>query len=424
VLTLGASPCEEDGLRSALWLQWQEGKFCDVQISAGEQCFDVHRNLLAAASPYFVALLGDRFSEASSSSPISLPGISAAVFSSVLQFIYRRTCSCEEKELQAVLEAACQLQVADLQAAAERAIIQRLTPANCLDAWNVASHLSLATMMNAAKETALSHFEEMAAESSPGGPFDALPAMLLDELLKDDKLRVKDEMIAFKALERWIAAQPSPPAEEAALLSRIRFAHMSKEQRCAVESSSLIERHPMVVLTAYREYMNKERTLRTRLRVGQRLVGQGPIQYDTRRTYLGTWNCGRATVTFDARGVSWLPAETFPTPVTQSYPLVRIPWSAITGGQIDKVNCSLVLWALHELPFQSELFNFYSPMSDRHDPQSSIYIVMEPTQFHDRGGASSITQFLKDKSSLIAFVAPGKLLGRPPLRVRLIPGRV
>jgi hypothetical protein len=157
---------------------------------------------------------------------------------------------------------------------------------------------------------------------------------------------------------------------------------------------------------------------------GQERSSNGPIQYDTRRTYLGTWNCGKATVTFDARGVSWLPAETFPTPVNQSYPLVSIPWSAITGGQIDKQNCSLVLWALHEVPFQGELFNLYSPMSDRHDPQSSIYIVMEPTQFHDRGGASSITQFLKDKSSLIAFVAPGKLLGRPPLRVRLIPGRV
>ena len=93
--------------------------------------------------------------------------------------------------------------------------------------------------------------------------------VLLDELLADDELKVDTEETAFKALERWVDAQPSPPAEEvtSGLLSRIRFPLIeSKDVRLSIEGSALVQRSPMVLVTAYREHFDKEDTPRTRKR--------------------------------------------------------------------------------------------------------------------------------------------------------------
>ena len=258
---------EADDLRSDLSAMWRQGKLCDVRIVVGTRTFEAHCVVLAAHSPYFAALVGDNFAEGQGQGHVTLQELDEPVFESVLEFVYARKCTFGETLLQPLLEAATRLQIDPLRKAAELAIIDRLTPSNCLDAWNVATHLDLTPLTVAAKKTALAAFDEVAADGSPA--FSSLPASRLDELLADDELKVDTEETAFKALERWVDAQPSPPAEEvtSGLLSRIRFPLIeSKGVRLSIEGSALVQRSPMVLVTAYREHFDKEDTPRTRKR--------------------------------------------------------------------------------------------------------------------------------------------------------------
>jgi len=201
--------------------------------------------------------------------------VSGAAFEHVLEFIYTRKCSLPLDLLQPVLEAACRLQCAELQQAAEAAVITHLSPSTCLDAWDFADHFSLTPLTAAAKRIAIGAFEEVSTSST----FSTMPAARLDELLGDDALAVKDEETTLRALESWFRAQHSPPESSVTegLLSHVRFPLMKQESRRGLEASPLVQRHPMVLVSAYREELLKEKTPRNRKR--KLMTGQ-PLTYE------------------------------------------------------------------------------------------------------------------------------------------------
>ena len=207
-----ASSEGEDELRSNLAALWREGSLCDVTIIVGARQYPAHRAVLAAASPYMKSMLAGDFAE-SRAKEITLQELSESAFDSVLKFVYERKCTLPSADaLQEVLLAACRLRVEALQQACCSAIIDRLSPAVCLDAWDLAERLSLERLTAAAKKVALNAFGEVSA--SPG--FAVLPAARLDELLADDELNVVREEQALPprtaATCSWhCRGFPSPP---------------------------------------------------------------------------------------------------------------------------------------------------------------------------------------------------------------------
>ena len=250
-IVLGSRDLTPDGLRKTCVGLWRENKFCDVKLVVGQRTFHAHRLVLAAASTFFHALVASPFTEGGEEN-IALPEISDLTFERVLEFIYARECTIDnESLLQPVLEAACRLQMDDLQAAAEIAVIQRITPASCLDAWDLADHFSLTALLAVAKKLALTRFDEVVESDA----FPTVSSARLDELLASDALTLEREELAFHALARWVDAQPEtpPPEETARLLSRIRFPLIaSGPARSELEASPLAQRHPSV-LAAMRE---------------------------------------------------------------------------------------------------------------------------------------------------------------------------
>ncbi|XP_024079751.1 zinc finger and BTB domain-containing protein 4 [Terrapene carolina triunguis] len=65
------------------------GQFCDVTIIAEDTKFPAHRNVLAACSPYFKAVLSEEPAGRQPAQVLELPDIQAGVFSDILNFIYR-----------------------------------------------------------------------------------------------------------------------------------------------------------------------------------------------------------------------------------------------------------------------------------------------------------------------------------------------
>ena len=69
----------------------ESSQFCDVQLCVDSKVFPAHRNVLAASSPYFNAMLCGSLAEGSKSS-ISIYGIPADVFSKLIDYIYTGKC--------------------------------------------------------------------------------------------------------------------------------------------------------------------------------------------------------------------------------------------------------------------------------------------------------------------------------------------
>ena len=63
-----------------------------------------------------------------------------------------------------------------------------------------------------------------------------------------------------------------------------------------------------------------------------------PYILQSKRTRVGTWDCGATQISFSAKNIQWIPAEGHPVPgSTNEYPVINLPISAITGFQVDKV---------------------------------------------------------------------------------------
>ena len=74
-------------LLSRLYSQFTSELFCDVRLIVGDRTFNVHRNVLSAASIYFEAMFAGNLQE-SKSDTITIHDISPLILEKLLQFIY------------------------------------------------------------------------------------------------------------------------------------------------------------------------------------------------------------------------------------------------------------------------------------------------------------------------------------------------
>ena len=257
---------EADSFREELVSMWREGRLCDVTIVVEGRSFPAHRLVLSAESPlYMKPMLSTSFAE-SKEQTITLKEVSSSLFEAALTFMYTRRCTlASELELQPLLQTACMLQVPALQAAAEQAMVDKLIPATCAAAIDLASHLPLAHLMASAQKLALAAFVDVSGSDT----FHLLPLARLETLLAHDELCAKEEQV-FDGLQKWLGKQPAPPSaeEEARLLQHVRFPLMKGRDYVLeqVEKSPLVARHSLIYAQSLRESRFKEDTPRTRRR--------------------------------------------------------------------------------------------------------------------------------------------------------------
>ncbi|XP_078691891.1 kelch-like protein 40 isoform X1 [Branchiostoma floridae x Branchiostoma belcheri] len=193
----------------------------DVTLLVDDQRFSAHRNVLAAASPYFYAMFTGGLHEAGQKE-IRIHEVDGDVMGLLLDFIYTGTVSLKPdmvQEVKALLQTADLFQITVLLQACEEWLLKFLTPTNCTSLYFLASAHNCRRLTQAAKWMLGGNFTEV----SFGEEFLSLELAQIVELVADDSLEVRVESDVFEAAVRWLehTGTAGEPADR--LLRHVRY---------------------------------------------------------------------------------------------------------------------------------------------------------------------------------------------------------
>lgn len=177
----------------------KEKKLCDVTLRVGEKEFCAHRVVLSACSDYFCAMFtGDL--EESHQSVVELHGLDSDTMEFLLDFVYTESIQVTVENVQALLPAACLLQLTDVQSACCEFLEQQLDPSNCLGIKTFAETHSCEELRKAAEKYILKHFVNLVESEE----FLQLSSEDVESLIKCDNLTVPSEEAVFEAVISWV----------------------------------------------------------------------------------------------------------------------------------------------------------------------------------------------------------------------------
>ncbi|XP_078353958.1 kelch-like protein 12 [Oculina patagonica] len=177
----------------------KEKKLCDITLKVGEKEFCAHRVILSACSDYFCAMFtGDM--EESKKSVVELHGLDSDTMEFILDFVYTESIQVSVENVQALLPAACLLQLTGVQKACCEFLEQQLDPSNCLGIKTFAETHGCEELRKAAEKYILKHFVDLVDSEE----FLQLDNEDVVSLIKCDNLTVPSEEAVFEAVISWI----------------------------------------------------------------------------------------------------------------------------------------------------------------------------------------------------------------------------
>lgn len=169
-----------------------------IKVDDGSE-FPAHRSVLAACSPYFLAMFCSDMKETSKSS-ITIHDIPGPVMAAVLNYCYTSTISIGVENVQEVLPAACLLQLAWVKEVCCEFLRLQLCATNCLGVRFFADTHSCTEL----KEAAHSYAQQNFLDVQESEEFLELSANGLIELVKSEELNVQSEEQVYESVMKWV----------------------------------------------------------------------------------------------------------------------------------------------------------------------------------------------------------------------------
>lgn len=173
---------------------------CEVTIVVNGKPFYAHRNVLAAASPYFRAMFSNHFREQCETKPVILENITADVMEELLNFIYTGTIKITPLNVRDLVSASNYLLMNSLKDACVSFMKSMLNPSNCLGIESAADQFDCETL----RETANNYIFNNFATVSQTDEFKMLSPERLEQFLISDDTKVDREEYIFEALLTWV----------------------------------------------------------------------------------------------------------------------------------------------------------------------------------------------------------------------------
>lgn len=185
--------------------QREQGLFVDATLEVGGVRIRAHRTVLAAHSPYIMALFTSGLAEstASSETPIVLQGVDGAAVAAIVDCMYTGELSLLGATAYAVIQAANMLQVGSCEKAACAFFVERLEPSTALDALDFAIQMAAGGAHgHELKQQILAYVHQHFSECVAQPEFVELPFERIAELVSSDKLNVAEEGV-LAAVRKW-----------------------------------------------------------------------------------------------------------------------------------------------------------------------------------------------------------------------------
>ncbi|XP_061437286.1 LOW QUALITY PROTEIN: kelch-like protein 20 [Lethenteron reissneri] len=174
-------------------------KFCDVVLVVGSRKIYAHRVVLAACSPYFHAMFTGELAE-SRQDEVSIRDVDETAMELLVDFAYTAQITVEECNVQALLPAACLLQLAEIQDTCCEFLKRQLDPSNCLGIRAFADTHACRDLQRTADKFTQHNFQEVMESEE----FMLLPANQLIDIISTDELNVRSEEQVYSAVIAWV----------------------------------------------------------------------------------------------------------------------------------------------------------------------------------------------------------------------------
>ncbi|XP_055848422.1 kelch-like protein 28 isoform X1 [Episyrphus balteatus] len=224
-----------------------DSQLCDIILVAGDEKFNAHRNVLSAASLYFLAMFSGYFPE-SDKKEIVLNDMEPDCLKLILDYIYTGHLVVNHANVQNLLATASFLQIDWIEERCCDFIVKALDANNCLGVKKFGENHSLPRLEEYASEYVLKHFQEVTRSDE----FLSIPFDEFHKILENPELYIYDEEALLRSIIKWIDHNPAerqqhltqlvtklhPACVSNKLVQSINMLHDDKDCRDWVDSVS------------------------------------------------------------------------------------------------------------------------------------------------------------------------------------------
>lgn len=193
----------------SLWIELRsDRKLCDGIIKTSDGAiFYIHRIVLSTVSRYFKACFTNCLQTGDQEiKELKIDNVPSYLISKVLDYAYTGNCHITEENVCKIIPVADQLDCVGLLNLCCRFLLNHLKPENCLGLCKFAQNYFCKDVENKSRCYICYNFEQIYKSSEE---FSELSAEELCQILNDDRLNVKNEIITFQAIDKWINIDPN-----------------------------------------------------------------------------------------------------------------------------------------------------------------------------------------------------------------------
>lgn len=211
---------------AAMLNEYRKSRFmCDVILVAPPKECMAHRNILCAASPYFLECLGSDSLHTTLGSKVELKNIVPEIMEDLLNFMYIGEICVGEENVRKLISASDILKMEKLKDVACRFYEKRLCPSNCLSIAALADEFNCDTLRAAADQFILQNFLDVSKYEE----FKSLTCSHVVRLLSSNDINVSQEEQVFSAAMDWIDYRSQERMQYlSTILGCIRLLHTSR----------------------------------------------------------------------------------------------------------------------------------------------------------------------------------------------------
>ena len=210
---------------------------CDITlVTKDDKEFKAHRNVLSAASPFFLKLLQSDMKE-NREGIVRFEEISGAVMEDVLKFIYTGSVEVIQENVEDLIATANYLLIPGLKTVSERFLEEQMSESNCVSTFYFAEMYQCDELITSSTKFIHANFASVAEMDE----FLNLEAKEVERWISSDEISVAVEADVFKIVLKWIEQNKSVrKALFEQLFRHVRLTFLSRDFLLDVVANELV----------------------------------------------------------------------------------------------------------------------------------------------------------------------------------------